>query len=1245
MAVPITSTMQNQIAQNYIAILGRNPEAGGFNFWVNTYADAGGTPAALTSITNGFGNSAEFRGTYGGLSTEAAIALMYQNVLLRAADAGGLAYWTGIANNLIAKGETISNAYAQTGAQMIYTASSNGSSDSAGINARTAAAVAAGQTAPATTYTLTTGIDTFGNAGSTTQIFNAADGTFTSLDALTGGTSTADRLNIASTAAFTANPAGVSVTNIENVNFSLGAGGTITTAAGSGFTGVTNLGVTSAGNLASVTAAATTAITVNSTSGANPLAINGGSSVNLTATATTLGNVTVGGTATTNPTGAVTVSLANTVSSAAAAVVGSTVTITGGSIVNVTSTLTNTSNDATAGRTATAGAIGVTGTANTTSVTVTQTGSATQATAADAVAGTSNALAARNSIVNSAVTIADANAGSAANAGTITTVTLANYGASTISSSGLTTLNLSNSTATGAIAAGTLGITYGLTTGNPTALALNLGGGSLGAITTGTTLTTINATLTANTTLAGVTNTGLRTLAVSGTGVLTVTMNTAVTSVTTAGAAGIAADLSGNVGITAISLAGSGNNTVTINSVLQAYAGGAGNDVVTITADALKAISGGAGTNTIVLNGANTTFLAANTGANVTGFTTLGLNTLSTGTFALGTVGLTGINTVTLLADAGAGNAAGVSGITVGTALNINAAQTGTFTYQIAGTSAATSAATVNMNITGGDTGFGRLDFQDTLVNGIGTLNFVSTNSIANSRNTITTLTSSQLNTLNLSGNATYTVTNAIVTGATSFALANTVTSRATDAALIGQITGATMGALNYSGTRDTTITVLDTGTTAINVITNANTATTAGTGVLTIGGHTNAALNSLTLNGAIALTGVYALNGAASVSGATNNAAVTLTMDQGGAKTVVLGNGNNTITTGAAIDTITVGTGRNIITGGALADAITLGAGHTTVNRLNLNAVATTSSDSTQVVVAGNGNDTGADVYTNVNLSTDVFRVISTAIVGFNATTNTVIGTAGATADGTAASFTANTGLVYLDGSNATFTAGELAITFVNPSATLTAANFRAMVQYDLTTTAGDSANVVVTGTLNDVVRATTQTNTFFDTFTGGAGSDVFSFATRANGLNAAAGGNITTTFMDRVTDFVVGSDIFNIGTGAAAFGTQTFTAATVVSLNTIAVASADVADFAGIATAANGVLAGAASTATTAQIYIVTTGTIGTATAFSNKVYLVVNDATAAIAATDTWIDITGVTGTITTAQFTFGTGSFIA
>jgi hypothetical protein len=260
MAVAITTAMQNQIAQNYIAILGRNPDPAGFAFWVNTYATADATPAALVAITNGFGNSQEFRETYGQRTTSEAVALLYQNVLLRAADAGGLAYWTAYANNLITTGAARSTveAYAQTGAQIIYNASSQGLSDAASINARTATAVAAGTAAPTTTYTLTTGINEISGRditvnglvdfnGGRTPVGTAT--TYQTADTITGtgGTNT---LNLtfqnAATGAITALTApavsGMGTVTIRNVSgqafFATGAGGYDVAGFGTGVTAI-----------------------------------------------------------------------------------------------------------------------------------------------------------------------------------------------------------------------------------------------------------------------------------------------------------------------------------------------------------------------------------------------------------------------------------------------------------------------------------------------------------------------------------------------------------------------------------------------------------------------------------------------------------------------------------------------------------------------------------------------------------------------------------------------------------------------------------------------------------------------------------------------------------------------------------------------------------------------------------------------------------------------------------------------
>ena len=52
---------------------------------------------ARRAAARSFVNSAEFKGLYGASPTDAAfVDLLYQNVLHRAPDAGGAAYWTGV---------------------------------------------------------------------------------------------------------------------------------------------------------------------------------------------------------------------------------------------------------------------------------------------------------------------------------------------------------------------------------------------------------------------------------------------------------------------------------------------------------------------------------------------------------------------------------------------------------------------------------------------------------------------------------------------------------------------------------------------------------------------------------------------------------------------------------------------------------------------------------------------------------------------------------------------------------------------------------------------------------------------------------------------------------------------------------------------------------------------------------------------------------------------------------------------
>ncbi|MCM2266003.1 MAG: DUF4214 domain-containing protein, partial [Desulfuromonadales bacterium] len=78
------------VARLYFAYFLRIPDYGGLMYWVDRYAQ--GTTQA--EISDNFAASAEFQQSYGSLSNAQFVGLIYQNVLGRAPDAGGLAYWT-----------------------------------------------------------------------------------------------------------------------------------------------------------------------------------------------------------------------------------------------------------------------------------------------------------------------------------------------------------------------------------------------------------------------------------------------------------------------------------------------------------------------------------------------------------------------------------------------------------------------------------------------------------------------------------------------------------------------------------------------------------------------------------------------------------------------------------------------------------------------------------------------------------------------------------------------------------------------------------------------------------------------------------------------------------------------------------------------------------------------------------------------------------------------------------------------
>jgi Ca2+-binding RTX toxin-like protein len=90
-AVLMTEHAQS-INRLYLATLARGADDAGLSYWTGQY-DAG---TALNTIATGFVNSAEFLAKYGpSLSSTQFVTLLYNNVLHRTPDSGGLANWVG----------------------------------------------------------------------------------------------------------------------------------------------------------------------------------------------------------------------------------------------------------------------------------------------------------------------------------------------------------------------------------------------------------------------------------------------------------------------------------------------------------------------------------------------------------------------------------------------------------------------------------------------------------------------------------------------------------------------------------------------------------------------------------------------------------------------------------------------------------------------------------------------------------------------------------------------------------------------------------------------------------------------------------------------------------------------------------------------------------------------------------------------------------------------------------------------
>jgi Domain of unknown function (DUF4214)/Peptidase family M23 len=100
LAAPEFAERISPVARLYRAFFGRTPDSAGLDYWVAEYTRG----VSLGTIAQVFADSPEFGSTYGSLDNGAFVDLVYGNVLGRAPDAGGRAYWVGHLDQGMARG-------------------------------------------------------------------------------------------------------------------------------------------------------------------------------------------------------------------------------------------------------------------------------------------------------------------------------------------------------------------------------------------------------------------------------------------------------------------------------------------------------------------------------------------------------------------------------------------------------------------------------------------------------------------------------------------------------------------------------------------------------------------------------------------------------------------------------------------------------------------------------------------------------------------------------------------------------------------------------------------------------------------------------------------------------------------------------------------------------------------------------------------------------------------------------------
>ncbi|KQT51990.1 hypothetical protein ASG43_20640 [Aureimonas sp. Leaf454] len=509
---------------------------------------------------------------------------------------------------------------------------------------------------------------------------------------------------------------------------------------------------------------------------------------------------------------------------------------------------------------------------------------------------------------------------------------------------------------------------------------------------------------------------------------------------------------------------------------------------------------------------------------------------------------------------------------------------------------------------------------------------------------------------------------------------------------------GLTSLAIVSNGAADTTGAISTSGTPASVTIAAATGLTTTGltVGTLAAGGQT------LTISGAAGNTAATATTAAAAAVnlGTLDGDFVTVNasgLTAGGISatlasvtaTVTGGAGADIITTGGVLTTgsVNAGAGTDRLVVAASADLATaaLGAKYTGFEQLQVQNAQTVDLDNIAGITGVFLNDgAGTTVLNNLSAAQAgsitvlgaagdaTINVKGAATVGqidtvgltFNdgdttlneAATNTTFALTGvenltvnaidaATITQSAAASASLSSVTLSGAGNISFTTGNIATSNFNLNAsastganTLSAATF---ATNGVSITGGTGVDTITGSGQNDVINGGAGNDVITggagaDAMTGGAGNDQFIIGSRADTRAGFAAGDTTAANIDRVTDFVgngaAAGDSFQLSGTADVFGTVLdFSATTTATVTAVTVATA--ADFTALTAAVQTASAGVASSGTVAQIYDVTV----TAGNLAGR-YMIVNDDTAAVAATDTIVSLTGITGALNAQDFTF-------